>query len=210
LPVYCVKVRDQVLPWSVGGHPALEFCNTYSGWGGSRRPGSEWLRSYATLAVWAGYMDLADEPTVTWLIRQGQAKPAEAAIVLDEARVLRKHVYAYLVNPDDRRSFSVVARFAEAAVKHSVFVRDGDGLGRWRLARHGDLRLPVHAAARAAADLLADPCRFTVRACPGDHCGWLFPDQSGQRRYCSVVACGKAARERAGSVPAACRPDAML
>jgi SARP family transcriptional regulator, regulator of embCAB operon len=202
LPVYMVRVRDQLLPWCVGGHPALEFCNTYAGWGGSPHPKSDWLRSYTTLAVWAGYLDLADEPTVTRLIRQGEAKPAEAAAVLDEARVLREHLYAYLVNPDDRRSFDVVARFVEAAAKHSVFVRDGDGLGRWRLARDGGLRLPVHAAARAGADLLADPRRFTIRACPGEHCGWLFLDQSGLRKYCSVVTCGKLAPTRTACVPA--------
>lgn len=190
LPVYAVRVREQVLPWSVGGHPALEFCNTYAGWGGVQLPGSEWLRSYTTLAVWAGYMDLIDEATVTRLIRHGQRKPAEAAVVLEEARVLRQHLYTYLIDVHDERSFAVVARFVEAAAKQSVYVRDSDGLGRWRLAKEAGLRLPVHAAARAAAELLADPRRFTVRACPGDHCGWLFLDQSGLRRYCSAVTCG--------------------
>jgi SARP family transcriptional regulator, regulator of embCAB operon len=58
------------------------------------------------------------------------------------------------------------------------------------------LRLPVHAAARAAADLFAadlfaDPRRFTVRSCPGTHCGWLFLDESGLRRFCSIATCGK-------------------
>jgi DNA-binding SARP family transcriptional activator/predicted RNA-binding Zn ribbon-like protein len=190
-PVYVVRVRDQSLPWSVGGHPALEFCNTYAGWGGPRQPGAEWLRSYTTLAVWAGYLDLADEQTVTSLIEQGERRPGEAAAVLDEARVLRARLYACLTNPDDRRAFAVVARFAEAAAKMSVFARDSAGLGRWTLCPDAGLRLPVHAAARAAADLLADPRRFTVRACPGEHCGWLFLDQSGLRRYCSVTTCGK-------------------
>jgi DNA-binding SARP family transcriptional activator/predicted RNA-binding Zn ribbon-like protein len=202
LPVYAVRVRDHVLPWPVGGHPALEFCNTYAGWGGPRLPRGEWLRSYTALAIWAGHVDLADEPTVTRLIRQGEAKPDEAAAVLDEARLLREHLYACLLNPDDRRSFSVVARFVEAAAKHSAFVLDGDGLGRWRLARNGGLRLPVHAAARAAADLLADPRRFTVRACRSEHCGWLFLDQSGLRKYCSLVTCGKIAPAQAVCVPA--------
>lgn len=189
-PVYEVRVRDQSLPWTVGGHPALEFCNTYAGWGGPRLPGSEWLRSYATLAVWAGYMDLTDDRTVTHLIEQARHSPLEAATVLDEARVLRAHLYAYLMNPDDRRAFQTVARFVEAAARVSVFVRDGDGLGRWSVPRSAGLRLPVHAAAWAAADLLADPRRFTVRACPSKHCGWLFLDESGRRRFCSLSTCG--------------------
>jgi SARP family transcriptional regulator, regulator of embCAB operon len=190
-PVHAVRVRDQWLPWAIGGHPALEFCNTYAGWGGPRHPRADWLQSYSTLAVWAGYMDLADEQTVTRLIRQAQGRPGEAATVLDEARELRAHLYTCLTNPDDDRAFAVVARFVEAAAKLSVFGRDSAGLGRWSLSPAAGLRLPVHAAARAAADLLTDPRRFTVRACPGPHCGWLFLDQSGLRKYCSAVTCGK-------------------
>jgi predicted RNA-binding Zn ribbon-like protein len=190
-PVYEVRVRNQSLPWNVGGHPALEFCNTYAGWGGPRLPGAEWLRSYTTLAVWASYMDLADEQTVTRLIEQARGRPGEAAAVLDEARDLRTHLYAYLKNPDDGGAFTVVAKFVEAAAKISVFGRDSAGLGRWSLSPDAGLRLPVHAAARAAADLLADPRRFMVRACPGTHCGWLFLDQSGLRRFCSVATCGQ-------------------
>lgn len=192
-PVYEVRIRDQSLPWSVGGHPALEFCNTYAGWGGPRLPRAEWLRSYTTLAVWAGYMDLADQQTVTRLIEQARRRPDDAAAVLDDARMLRAQLYAYLTKPDDHRAFAVLAKFVEAAAKMSVFVRDSAGLGRWSLSPDAGLRLPVHAAARAAADLLADPRRFTVRACPGKHCGWLFLDESGLRRFCSIATCGKRA-----------------
>ncbi|MFH9585335.1 CGNR zinc finger domain-containing protein [Streptomyces luteogriseus] len=32
--------------------------------------------------------------------------------------------------------------------------------------------------------------RFTVRRCPGQDCGWLFLDESGRRRWCSLVTCG--------------------
>jgi SARP family transcriptional regulator, regulator of embCAB operon len=194
-PVYEVRFRDQALPWNVGGHPALEFCNTFAGWGGPRLPGAEWLRSYDTLAVWSGYMDLADEPTVTRLLDQARRQPVEAAAVLNEARVLRRHLYAYLTNPDDAAAFAVVAKFIEAAAKVSVFARDSAGLGRWMLARDASLRLPVHAAARAAADLLADPRRFTVRSCPGRHCGWLFLDERGLRKFCSIATCSKRSPE---------------
>ncbi|MFF3324231.1 CGNR zinc finger domain-containing protein [Streptomyces sp. NPDC002889] len=68
--------------------------------------------------------------------------------------------------------------------------RGDDGLGRWRTAPSAGLRLPVWAVARSTADLLADPRRFTIRACPGPGCGWLFPDESGRRRWCSLSTCG--------------------
>ncbi|MFP1625487.1 CGNR zinc finger domain-containing protein [Streptomyces sp. 5K101] len=52
------------------------------------------------------------------------------------------------------------------------------------------LRLPLLAAARAAGELLGDPARFLVRACPGAGCAWLLLDESGRRRWCSLRTCG--------------------
>lgn len=78
-PLYAVRVGDQWLPWSAGGHPALEFCNTYAGWGadptGVPTPGSDWLRGYPTLAVRAGHHDLADGPVVEALLRRAAEQP---------------------------------------------------------------------------------------------------------------------------------------
>ncbi len=193
-PVYAVQVRGHYLPWHVGGHPALEFCNTYAGWGRPPMPGSEWLRGYSTLAVWTGYMDLADEPTVTRLVEEARRTPDEAAVVLHEARTLRTQLYAYLTDPGNHAAFEVVARYVEAAARVSVFRRDDDGLGQWSLTPGAGLRIPLHAAARAAADLLTDPRRYTVRACPSEHCGWLFLDQTGMRKWCSLATCGLAAQ----------------
>ncbi len=55
------------------------------GLGCPRRSGGDLLRGYATLAVWAGHMDLADQATVTRLVRMGRRAPREAAAVLDRA-----------------------------------------------------------------------------------------------------------------------------
>lgn len=189
-PVYAVRVGDQWLPWSTSGHPALEFCNTYAGWGGEPLPGSEWLRGYATLAVWAGHLDLIEDRQVTRLREQALRQPAEAAAVLDEARRLRTDVYACLTDPRDGRAFQAVARAVEDAARLSVFTRGEDGLGRWQPSPAAGLRLPVCAVARSAGELLADPRRFTVRGCPSRDCGWLFLDESGRRRWCSLATCG--------------------
>ncbi|WP_103517550.1 BTAD domain-containing putative transcriptional regulator [Streptomyces sp. SM10] len=189
-PVYAVRVGEEWLPWNAGGHPALEFCNTYAGWGGTHPPGSEWLRSYATLAVWAGHMDLADDRLVSWLLEQARQHPEKAAAALDEAREFRGDLYACLTDPDDARAFKAVARVVEDTGRVSVFTRGEDGLGRWLPSRAAGLRLPVCAAARSASELLADPRRFTIRTCPSEDCGWLFLDQRGRRRWCSLATCG--------------------
>lgn len=193
-PVYAVRVDDQWLPWSTSGHPALEFCNTYAGWGRGedRLPGSEWLRGYATLAVWAYHMDLIEERSVTRLREQALRQPDEAAAALTEARRFRTNLYTCLTGPEDARAFKVVAGTVEDAARHSVFTRGEDGLGHWHPAPSAGLRLPLLAVARSAGELLADPRHFTVRSCPSEDCGWLFLDASGRRRWCSLATCGDA------------------
>ncbi|MDI2131648.1 BTAD domain-containing putative transcriptional regulator [Yinghuangia seranimata] len=191
-PVYAVRVGDEWLPWSTSGHPALEFCNTYAGWSraGTPRPGSDWLRRYSALAVWAGHLDLIDEPLVERLLEQARADPAGADEALAEAREFRDHLYACLTDVHDTRAFNAVAAVVHEAARTAVFTRGDDGLGHWRMPPGGGLRLPVRAVARGAAELLADPRRFTIRACPSPDCGWLFLDASGRRRWCSLATCG--------------------
>ncbi|QWB24305.1 MULTISPECIES: BTAD domain-containing putative transcriptional regulator [Streptomyces] len=189
-PVYAVRVDDQWLPWSTSGHPALEFCNTYAGWGGDPLPGSEWLRGYAAFAVWAGHLDLIEERTVTRLRDQAVRQPAEAAAALDEARRFRTDLYTCLTDPQDGRAFKAVAGVVEDAARLSVFTRGEDGLARWRPSPSTGLRLPLYAVARNAAELLADARRFTIRTCSSPDCGWLFLDESGRRRWCSLATCG--------------------
>ncbi|MFF4779101.1 BTAD domain-containing putative transcriptional regulator [Microtetraspora fusca] len=191
-PAYAVKVHGQWLPWSVGGHPALEFCNTYAGWGGPPLPGSEWLRGYASLAAWAGHVGFADDATVRELLRAAEERPGEAEAVLMEARALRGHLYACLLNADDTHAFHAVAPLADEAARFAVFVRDEGGLGRWVLPPSTGLRLPLHVAAYSAADLLSDARRYTVCRCQGENCGWLFLDSTGRRKWCSPATCGQA------------------
>lgn len=190
-PVYAVRVGGEWLPWSTSGHPALEFCNTYAGWRDPPSPGSEWLRAYSTLAVWAGHLDLAEEPLVSGLLTQAQQRPEEAAAVLEEARTFRTRLYTALTDPEDVPAFQVVAAVAQEAARVSSFVRGEDGLGRWRLSPSAGLRLPLLGVARSAAELLGDPARFMIRVCPGAGCGWVFPDESGRRRWCSLGTCGR-------------------
>ncbi|MFF8983986.1 CGNR zinc finger domain-containing protein [Streptomyces globisporus] len=100
-------------------------------------------------------------------------------------------------------AFARVAEVVQEAMHHAVFVRGDDGLGRWSPHPAAGLRLPLHAVAQRAADLLADPRRLTVRACPGKDCGWLFLDTAGRRRWCSLGVCGRAEAEGAPSAKGA-------
>jgi SARP family transcriptional regulator, regulator of embCAB operon len=198
-PVYAVRVDDQWLPWSTSGHPALEFCNTYAGWGGKRLPGADWLPGYAALAVWAGHLDLIEEQQVARLRERALRQPDTAAAALDEARRFRTDLYACLTDPQDGRAFKAVAGVVEEAARLSVFTRGEDRLGRWQPSPSAGLRLPLCAVARAAGELLADARRLTLRRCPSRDCGWLFLDEHGRRRWCSLATCG--ARRTSGTGP---------
>jgi SARP family transcriptional regulator, regulator of embCAB operon len=204
-PAYAVRVRAQWLQWKAAGHPALEYCNTYAAWNASSpSPRAEWLRGYPVLAVWAGYLDLADHQTVDRLLEEAKHNPLRAVAVLDEARLLRSHLYACLTRPDPTDSFDIVAGYAEAAAKESRYIRNDDGLGRWHVADTAGLRLPLYAAARSAAELLADPRRFTVRRCPSVDCGWLYLDQSGLRQWCTMAICAPPGQRHPDAARALC------
>lgn len=196
VPPYAVRVGELLLPKPIGGHPALELCNTFAGWG--EPSGSDWLTDYRTLAVWAEF---------TGLVSKAGDLPAgsrAAAGVLDEVRSFRAALYGLLLDGagagadlPDGTAFAAVAAWVDEANALRRLTRGPDGSATLTLPPSRDVRLPLHAAALAAADLLARPERADVRACPGHGCGWLFLDPRGRRVWCSMAACGNRAKVRA-------------
>ncbi|HXJ64691.1 MAG TPA: CGNR zinc finger domain-containing protein, partial [Actinomycetota bacterium] len=70
------------------------------------------------------------------------------------------------------------------------------GPARWRLPATAGLRVPLHAIARSATELITSPDATAVHRCPGDGCGWLFIDRTGRRRWCTMAMCGNRAKAR--------------
>jgi predicted RNA-binding Zn ribbon-like protein len=164
------------LPRRLGGHPALDLCNTWAGWGertdvdDAKR---EWLPTYDVLAVWSGYAD-----------------------VLARAHALRSAVHDAVLDPRNDRALvdlTVEVRRAGARVEPVPTA----GTVGWRVPVDVGLELPVLAAAWSAADLLASADVEKVAACPGVDCGWLFLDRRGRRRWCDMAACGNRAKQAA-------------
>lgn len=83
------EVEGLRMPALIGGHPALDFCNTWAGWGEPPAPDHDWLRSYSHLAVWTYHAGLTDRATMEALRRLGARRPAQAATALTTARRLR-------------------------------------------------------------------------------------------------------------------------
>ena len=71
--MHYVMVDGYPLPAPFGGHPALELCNTWSGWSdppdpsGPVDPRREYLRDPDRFAVWTGHAGLLDGDEVTEL-----------------------------------------------------------------------------------------------------------------------------------------------
>ena len=193
VPPYAVRVGEHLLPKPIGGHPALELCNTFAGW--NEPAGSEWLRDYRTLAVWAEFTGLV--PAVDDL----PVRSRSAGDVLDAVRSLRTALYGLLGQgtraAETDAAFAVVAARVDEANALRRLTPGPDGSAVLALPPSRNAWLPLHAAALAAADLLARPERASVHACPGRGCGWLFLDPRGRRVWCSMAACGNRAKVRA-------------
>ena len=192
-----VVVDGIAVPISIGGHPALDFCNTRAGWG-SPQP-KEYLKAHAHLCVWARENGLLSATATARLRRAAEADPGAAQRVVDRAVGFRDALYAVLTDAAQRRDWRVLNDEVRLAVAAAHLAPTEAGLpATWVLAppRTITVELPLLAVAHAAADLLTSPAGVTVAACPGRGCGWLFTDPRQRRRWCSMAWCGNRSKVR--------------
>jgi predicted RNA-binding Zn ribbon-like protein len=191
---YSLVVDGVRLPRACAGHPALDFVNTYAGW--NEPAGGDYLESYDHLAVWVSLAGLLDAQSAAALRRRAQARPAEAAAVLADARRLRSDLRQAALHPASARAVSSVSRFVERAAAKAFLEPASFGRGpRWSVG--GSLERPLLVVAWSAADLLTNADLAAIHACPGAGCGWMFLDPRGRRRWCSMQWCGNRSKVRA-------------
>jgi predicted RNA-binding Zn ribbon-like protein len=191
MPVHCKVVEGLTLPARLGGHPALDFCNTWSGWDGVDT--WDYLESYEHLAVWAGFVELLDAEHVASLRREARRHPQTARDFVDEARLLRGRLYDALCNGGAANSFDHVARDVHAGAANLRLQATGEAI-RLGIGPETGLAAPLAAVAWSAGQLLISTQRSLIRACPGQGCGWLFLDLRGRRRWCTMATCGNRAK----------------
>ena len=202
--MHWVEVDGVPLPKLYGGHPALDFCNTWSGWdavvrtpSGPPDPKREWIPTYDRFLTWAGHAGLLPAADVARLRADAADDARTADTVLRRAYRLRNALYRRLRGPVDAEAFDEVARAAQAAVRATELVAVDGGGARRVLPDSTGLARPLYAVARAAEDLLTVDAPRRVGACPGPDCGWLFLDPRGRRRWCDMANCGNRAKVRA-------------
>ena len=189
------------MPRPVGGHPGLELCNTWSGWNQPphQDPTREWIPDFDRFTIWSGYVGLLSGAEIGRVRELGRRDAGSAAAVMREVYVLRLGLYRVLTGSPARHWFLDVASLAEEAAGAAQLRPRASAAdpATWTIPTSTGLRLPLLRAAQAAGGLLTSDDRRRVRRCPGDNCGWLFLDQSGRRKWCSMQSCGNRAKVRA-------------
>jgi len=189
------EVDGLIIPLAVANHPALNFCNTRTGWG--LPTPKEYLRTYPHLVVWAREQGLLTPEAAH------QLRPLRGATALARAVALRSALYAILLGDGGPADWQVINDEvgAAAAVARLRPTRPAT----WTLPEPSTVDSPLWAVAWAAGELLTSPAATQAAACPGDGCGWIFADPRGRRRWCSMAWCGN--RNKARRHAAARRPD---
>jgi predicted RNA-binding Zn ribbon-like protein len=187
-------VEGVPLPDAVGGHPALDFCNTRAGWG-SPRP-KEYLTAPHVFVLWARENGIPGDPAGDPAGGATPVAPSDEA-ALARALALREALYACTQGRGTPADWArVAAEAADARARGRLVGRD-DEPARWApLAPRGDAAAALWGVAMAAEDLLTSPLAPFVAACPGTGCGWVFADRRRKRRWCSMAACGNRAKAR--------------
>jgi predicted RNA-binding Zn ribbon-like protein len=180
------------MPHLVGGDPALDFCNTWAGWGEPPSPQREWVPDYDRLVTWAVWAGVIDRATGLRLRERFATDPAASGVV-DRAHALRAALYDHLTEHRGAPAWSALIEPIEAARRAERFATTLDD-PHWELPENAER--PLYAIALAVADLLIDGDLDRIGRCPGDDCGWLFRS-SQRRRWCSMTTCGNRAKVRA-------------
>jgi predicted RNA-binding Zn ribbon-like protein len=190
---FAERVDGLILPAPVGGHPALDFCNTVAGWG-TPEPG-DYLRSYEYVVAWAKGAGLVEHDLADRIRGRAARNTADASRALEEARAFRSSLHGVLLKPRPGADWDRVAALVGEGTA-SAALKPGAPAATWELPERVGMRLPLLALARSAGELLTSDEVASVRSCPGNHCGWLFLDRKGSRRWCTMSTCGNRAKAR--------------
>ncbi|HXY99583.1 MAG TPA: CGNR zinc finger domain-containing protein [Stellaceae bacterium] len=188
-------------PWIAA--PAEELCLDFANtryWRGTAQPREE-LAGLGELLGWcaakAGLPDAERDALALW----ASTEAAAAAALLAEALALREalyrlfHAIAAKTAPAAADLLRLNGALAHTTPRRAVEPR-ADGFG-WRVAagEAGAVRL-LTPVLWSAGDLLVGKRLAKVRHCANPDCQWLFLDdsKSGNRRWCSMSACGNRAK----------------
>jgi predicted RNA-binding Zn ribbon-like protein len=188
-------------PKYVGGNAALDFANSLRG-RDDGVPRGDHLGGYDDLLVWGEGAGLIERREARRLRSEAARRPREAAQTFGKAIALRETIYRIFRALADghrppRADLEALNAALAASLPHQILVEAEDGFG-WAWEDTPALDRVLWPVLRAAAALLTSDRLPRVRECGGDHCGWLFLDETKNRsrRWCEMSVCGNRAKAR--------------
>lgn len=180
----------EVVAHQVGGHLALDFCNT-AGEHLAEHP-DELLRDWESFLRWAIQVGLIGPESYFELLCHPDP--------LGEIIRLREVIYRVGLAVAGARPISAhdVESIRKCANAPRPAIEFRNNAIRWHPARrHASAQLCAVLAGEALS-LLCSPKARRIGVCEGANCGWLFLDESRgkRRRWCDMNDCGSRAKAR--------------
>ena len=185
----------------IGGVLALDFANTESGRGFPTH--RDHLPEARHVADWLEHAGALAPEDADRLRAEAAARPEFAAELLARAKTLREDVgeifraVAAGAAPPARAT-SELTEFHACALAHSALTPSHDHYAwRWTLST-SPLEAALGPIALSAVALLTQADLTRIKQCGGVACGWLFYDETKnkRRRWCEMEVCGNRAKQR--------------
>lgn len=176
----------------------VDFVNTLS-WRGSEQP-VELFESLTSCLRWLHDAGALDAASLNALDRRKPVNGGDRLLagIVDMREQLHELLAATVDLMPEWPSLDLLARWLETVPVRRHLSSRGKSVG-WRLpVFDGSPRALLTPVIWSAADLLLNDTRSRLRLCDNHQCRRLFIDDSkvGNRRWCSMSACGNRAKAR--------------
>jgi predicted RNA-binding Zn ribbon-like protein len=185
-----ILISRDLVAHQVGGHLALDFCNT-AGEHLAERP-DELLRDWESFLRWATQVGLIGPESYLELLRCPE--PVVPIVQLREA-IYRVGLAIMGIRRISGRDLALIRERANALRPEIEFRNNAV---RWQPAPSHVSEQLCAVLASETLSLLCSPKAARIGICEGGRCGWLFLDESRgkRRRWCDMNDCGSRAKAR--------------
>jgi predicted RNA-binding Zn ribbon-like protein len=186
----------------VAGKLALDFTNTESGRGSAEH--LDHLQTAGDLVAWAAHAKIIGEKDAALARRVIKDQNKLARHLIARGRFLRETIYqinSHVVagkSPAEKLLHSLTAAYAEMLATATLTPHESHYEWAW----HPKVELAAAILGPimlSALDLLLDADLSRIKQCRGNHCGWLFFDntKNKSRQWCDMSVCGNRAKASA-------------
>lgn len=184
----------------VGGHIALDFCNTMEYRGTDHE--TDLLRNgFGSLVRWCRFVNLLDDAQAEQLQTFGSEHPEQAAEIFHLAQARREATWQLFVSAATETAASPLALdtfngWLREIQQERRIIADATGKFTWGWEAIEKPDAFLRPIGLLASELLTSGELSSLKQCPG--CGWLFLDKSRNhsRTWCDMRFCGNRSKAR--------------